>query len=184
MKKNGGSIHTIDILFPLLFILLFCFCALLVVLQGARIYEKTAAGLEENYTVRTAVSYLQEKVRECGDSSKITVQEMSGRQVLVIEADVNVESYASYIYQEDGYLKELFTKKETFSGLQGGQELVALDTFLVSRSEEDLLQFDLAADGQEETVFIRTAANGMAATAETAANGYERSGTSAGGMEE
>ena len=82
MKKNGGSIHTIDILFPLLFILLFCFCALLVVLQGARIYEKTAAGLEENYTVRTAVSYLQEKVRECGDSSKITVKEMSGRQVL------------------------------------------------------------------------------------------------------
>ena len=100
MKKNGGSIHTIDILFPLLFILLFCFCALLVVLQGARIYEKTAAGLEENYTVRTAVSYLQEKVRECGDSSKITVKEMSGRQVLVIEADVNVESYASYIYQD------------------------------------------------------------------------------------
>ena len=39
MKKNGGSIHTIDILFPLLFILLFCFCALLVVLQGARIYD-------------------------------------------------------------------------------------------------------------------------------------------------
>ncbi len=105
------------------------FRALLVVLQGARIYEKTAAGLEENYTVRTAVSYLQEKVRECGDSSKITVKEMSGRQVLVIEADVNGESYASYIYQEDGYLKELFTKKETFSGLQGGQELVALDTF-------------------------------------------------------
>ena len=43
MKKNGGSIHTVDVLFPLLFILLFCFCALLVVLQGARIYEKTAA---------------------------------------------------------------------------------------------------------------------------------------------
>ena len=184
MKKNGGSIHTIDILFPLLFILLFCFCALLVVLQGARIYEKTAAGLEENYTVRTAVSYLQEKVHECGDSSKITVKEMSGRQVLVIEADVNGESYASCIYQEDGYLKELFTKKETFSGLQGGQELVALDTFSVSRPEESLLQFDLSADGQEETVFIRAAANGVAATAETAENGYESSGTSAGGMEE
>lgn len=109
---------------------------------------------------------------------------MSGRQVLVIEADVNGESYASCIYQEDGYLKELFTKKETFSGLQGGQELVALDTFSVSRPEESLLQFDLSADGQEETVFIRAAANGVAATAETAANGYERSGTSAGGMEE
>lgn len=121
MKKNGGSIHTVDVLFPLLFILLFCFCALLVVLQGARIYEKTAAGLEENYTVRTVVSYLQEKVRECGDASLISVQEMEGQQVLVIDSVHGEEMYSSYIYLEDGSLKELFVKKADFAGLEGGQ---------------------------------------------------------------
>lgn len=171
MKKNGGNIHTIDIIFPLLFILLFCFCALLVVLQGARIYEKTAAGLQENYTVRTAVSYLQEKVRECGDASQIAAREIDGRQVLVIDCDVNGERYASYIYQEDGKLKELFIRKEDFSGLSGGQELVDLDTFSISRPEEDLLQFDLSADGQEETVYIRAAADTTAGGDETAEAG-------------
>lgn len=162
MKKNGGNIHTIDIIFPLLFILLFCFCALLVVLQGARIYEKTAAGLQENYTVRTAVSYLQEKVRECGDASQITVREIDGQQVLVIDCEVNGERYASYIYQEDGKLKELFARKEDFSRLSGGQELVDLDMFSISRPEKDLLQFDLSADGQEETVYIRAATDATA----------------------
>ena len=147
MRKSGGNIHTIDILFPLLFILLFCFCALLVVLQGARIYERTAEGLQENYTVRTAVSYLQEK----------------GRQVLVIDSRVEGELYATYIYQEEGRLKELFTRKEDFTGLAGGQELVELDTFAVERPEENLLQFDVSADGQEETFFIRMAVDGTAA---------------------
>ena len=107
MIKIGVTIHTLDVVFPLLFILLFCFCALLVVLQGARIYEKTAAGLEENYTVRTAVSYLQEKVRECGDASLISVQEMEGQQVLVIDSVHGEEMYSSYIYLEDGNLEEV-----------------------------------------------------------------------------
>ena len=155
MKKNGGSIHTVDILFPLLFILLFCFCALLVVLQGARIYEKTAAGLEENYTVRTAVSYLQEKVRECGDASLISVQEMEGRQVLVIDSVHGEEMYSSYIYLEDGSLRELFVRKADFAGLESGQELVELAAFSVDRPENDLLALSVSAAGQQETVYIR-----------------------------
>lgn len=183
MRKNGGTIHTIDIVFPLLFILLFCFCALLVVLQGARIYERTAAGLQENYTVRTAVSYLQEKVRECGDSSQIAVEEIDSRQVLVIDSLVAGEVCATYIYQEEGSLKELFTKKEEFSGLSGGQELVKLDTFSVSRPEKDLLQFELSADGQEETFFIRTAADVTAAGDENTENVYESSKGTAGRTE-
>lgn len=179
MKKNSGNIHSIDILFPLLFILLFCFCALLVVLQGASIYEKTAAGLQENYTVRTAVSYLQEKVRECGDTSQITVHEIDGRQVLAIDSDVEGELYVSYIYQENGKLKELFTRKEDFSGLTGGQELVDLDAFSVSRPEEDLLQFDLLSDGQNETVFIRAAADDEADGAKEKENVHGKSGVTA-----
>lgn len=156
MRKNNKSIHTVDILFPLLFVLLFCFCALLVVMQGARIYEKTAAGLQENYTVRTAVSYLQEKVRECGDESDIELKQIGGRQVLIIDSAYAGETYASYIYLEDGKLKELFMKKDdTLADLQGGQELVELDAFSVSKRENGLLEFTVSADDQQETVYVR-----------------------------
>lgn len=156
MKRMNKRVHTVDILFPLLFVLLFCFCALLVVMQGARIYEKTAAGLQENYTVRTAVSYLQEKVRECGDASCIEITEWEGQQVLIIDSVYAGETYASYIYLEDGKLKELFRKKEgTLVSLQGGQELVELDTFSVQKQENELLEFTVSADGEQETVYVR-----------------------------
>lgn len=156
MKRNNKQIHTVDMLFPLLFVLLFCLCTLLVVIQGARIYEKTAAGLQENYTIRTAVSYLQEKVRECGDASDIEIKQIEGRQVLIIDGVYEGETYASYIYLEDGKLKELFQKKDgTAVSLQGGQELIELDTFSVCTREKGLLEFTVSADGKQETVYVR-----------------------------
>ena len=159
MTKKNRTMHTIDMIFPLLFLLLFCLCALLVVLQGARIYEKTAAGLQENYTVRTAASYLREKVRKCGNDSQAAVEEIDGRQVLVLDSDQGGETYATYIYEEDGSLKELFMKKDDFTGLSGGQELTRLDTFSVEKPEEDLLEFTVAADGRQETFWIRLPAH-------------------------
>ena len=63
----------------------------------------------------------------------ISVQEMEGQQVLVIDSVHGEEMYSSYIYLEDGSLKELFVKKADFAGLEGGQELVELESFSVDR---------------------------------------------------
>ena len=98
---------------------------------------------------------MQEKVRECGDASLISVQEMEGQQVLVIDSVHGEEMYSSYIYLEDGNLKELFVKKADFAGLEGGQELVELESFSVDRPENDLLALSVSAAGQQETVYIR-----------------------------
>lgn len=153
--KRCEERHTIEFLFPLIFILFFCLCVLLVVLQGARIYEKTAQGLQENYTVRTAISYLKEKVKECGDASDITLHSVDQKQVLTIHEKKKGEEYATYIYVEDGKLKELYTKEDTFSGLQGGQDLVPLDGWSVNMEEENLIRLDVEKDGKQETAYIR-----------------------------
>ena len=50
-------------------------------------------------------------------------------------------------------------KKDDFTGLSGGQELTRLDTFSVERPEEDLLEFTVAADGRQETFWIRVPAH-------------------------
>lgn len=154
MKKKSG-IHTIDVLFPLIFILFFCLCALLVVLQGARIYEETALGLQENYTVRTAVSYLKEKIRECGSDSEMEILDLEGRQVLVIREEIKGERYGTYIYLEEGKLKELYIKDNNFSGLCGGQPLVELDSFSASVAGENIVLFEVGRKGQTESVYIR-----------------------------
>ena len=159
MNKNNGKIHTIDMVFPLLFLLLFCLCALLVVMQGARIYKSTAAGLRENYTVRTAVSYLQEKLRECGDASLASVWETGGRQALLLDTVQGGETYTTCIYWEDGSLKELFTRKDNFTEPAGGQDLTELDAFSVERPERDLFILTVEAEGKSDTVRVRMPAD-------------------------
>lgn len=52
MNNKQKQIHTIDTVFPLIFILLFGFCALALVLSGAHVYQDTTDGLKQNYTVR------------------------------------------------------------------------------------------------------------------------------------
>ncbi len=160
MKKGRQNIHTVDQLFPLVFILLFGCCALLLVLQGAGIYEKTAAGLQENYTLRTAVAYLQEKTRESNAVTQVEIMTIEDKTVLVLPTSWKEEKYASYIYVQDGYLRELFTKTENFTGLQGGQKLMALDRFQAERPEKDLLRFTVGKEKKEETIYVRLDAQG------------------------
>ena len=152
MNNKQKQIHTIDTVFPLIFIVFFGICAVSLILSGAHIYQNTTDGLKQNYTVRTAASYLQEKVREYSTTSQIEVLSQDGQTVLALyEADDS--GYVTYIYLYKGKLRELFTKKGRKVVWSSGQELVSVDTFTVTKQRGDLLQIELSGDGQEEVLY-------------------------------
>ena len=59
MQRNRGSV--IDVLFTLALFCVFCASALAVVLIGADVYTSTARNMDQNFSTRTAVSYVAEK---------------------------------------------------------------------------------------------------------------------------
>ena len=138
----------------MIFILLFGFCALALVLSGAHVYQDTTDGLKQNYTIRTAATYLQEKVREYSSESQVEVLSQDGQTVLALYEEGD-SGYVTYIYLYKGKLRELFTKKDRDIVWSSGQELVSADTFSVMKQKEDLLQIELSGDGQEELLYIR-----------------------------
>lgn len=154
MNDKQKQIHTIDTVFPLIFIVFFGFCALSLVLSGAHIYQNTTDGLKQNYTVRTAAAYLQEKVREYSNVSQVEVLSEEGQTVLALYEPDNT-GYVTYIYLYKGKLRELFTKTDREIVWSSGQELVSVDTFSVKQQKEDLLQIKLSGDGQEEILYTR-----------------------------
>ena len=154
LNNKQKQIHTIDTVFPLIFILLFGFCALALVLSGAHVYQDTTDGLKQQYTIRTAATYLQEKVREYSSESQVEVLSQDGQTVLALYEEGD-SGYVTYIYLYKGKLWELFTKKGRDIVWSSGQELVSVDTFSVTEQKEDLLQIELSGDGQEELLYIR-----------------------------
>ena len=154
MNNKQKQIQTIDTVFPLIFILFFGFCAVALVLSGAHVYQNTTDRLKQNYTVRTAAAYLQEKVREYSSESQIELLSETGQTVLALYEDGD-SGYVTYIYLYKGKLRELFTKKGRDIVWSSGQELVAVDTFSVTKQKENLLQIELSGDGQEELLYTR-----------------------------
>lgn len=154
MNDKQKQIHTIDTVFPLIFILFFGFCAVILVLSGAHVYQNTTDGLKQNYTVRTAAAYLQEKVREYSSESQIELLSENGRTVLALYEDGD-SGYVTYIYLYKGKLRELFTKKGRDIVWSSGQELVSVDTFSVTKQRENLLQIEISGDGQKELLYTR-----------------------------
>lgn len=154
MNNKQKQIHTIDTVFPLIFIVFFGFCALSLVLAGAHIYQNTTDGLKQNYTVRTAAAYLQEKVREYCSDSQIEISSKENRTVLALY-EPGETGYVTYIYVYKGKLRELFTKTGREIVWSSGQELVPVDTFSVKRQKEHLLQIKIGGDGQEEILYMR-----------------------------
>lgn len=96
-------------IFPLIFIV-FWVCAVSLVLSGAHIYQKTTDGLKQNYTVRTAAAYVQEKIREYSSSSQVEVLTENNRTVLALYEPENT-GYVTYIYLYKRKLRELLQKR-------------------------------------------------------------------------
>lgn len=138
MNNKQKQIHTIDTVFPL-FLFFFLVLCTGIVLSGAHVYQDTTDGLKQNYTIRTAATYLQEKVREYSSESQVEVLSQDGQTVIALYEEGDSD-YVTYIYLYKGKLRELFTKKGRDVVWSSGQELVSADTFSVTKQKEDLFR--------------------------------------------
>ena len=130
MNNKQKQIHTIDTVFPLIFILLFGFCALALVLSGAHVYQDTTDGLKQNYTIRTAATYLQEKVREYSSESQVEVLSQDGQTVIALYEEGDSD-YVTYIYLYKASCGNFLQKKGVMLSGAAGRNLFQHIHFLL-----------------------------------------------------
>ena len=95
MQRNRGSV--IDVLFTLALFCVFCASALAVVLIGADVYTSTARNMDQNFSTRTAVSYVAEKVRQSDAAGAVALGEIGGGQALVLTKEGESGLFKTYI---------------------------------------------------------------------------------------
>lgn len=149
--------HGMDLLFVLLLFALFTFTGLCVLLIGSKIYRSTASHMEENYTTRTALAYVSEKIRQSDTSDGIFLAHPDGfdetENVLVLSRTIQDTTYYTYIYYYKDALRELFVKKGTPVTPEQGTSIVAISGFSVEEKEHQLFQLS-ATDQDGKTVQI------------------------------
>lgn len=118
--------HTIDSLFTFLLLLAFLLFSLLLAGTGSVIYRNGAESLNENYTSRTALSYISEKIRQHDESGAVFETSIGDLPALGLRKVLNGEEFLTYIYYYDGALRELFTRASTSVSPDMGSPVVEL----------------------------------------------------------
>ena len=136
MRKKATARHMIDILFVLSLFCVFAFSSVVLILFGADIYKKTVSSMDSNYASRTSVAYLTEKIRQSDTYDAISIDRSSGSEKLLMTREIDGQTYATSLYEYDGYLCELFARTDIELPADAGQQVIPISQ----------LDFDLISD--------------------------------------
>lgn len=148
MKTRTGdnNRHVVDVLFVLALFGVFAASALLLVTIGASVYKQTVSNMEQSFSDRTSYSYLVEKIHQNDIYDAIEIGELEGSPALVLTQRLDEEEYCTYLYLYEGYLMELFTRKNSFAGTDlrpAGQNIMPLSGFTLEAPASGLIKITI-----------------------------------------
>ncbi len=155
---------TAELLFVIALFFLYTISSLLLSVMAANVYSQGAERSERNYNMRTSVLYLTEKVRQTtGAAGEISVRQTSEGDALVLGTLVKGERYETWIYVEDGYLREVLLLQGAHVSPGIGQKIMPLSVLVLELSPEGLLRIcvtDQTGETYEGKVFLEGAERG------------------------
>ena len=128
MEENTRHRHSIDLFCVISLFLLFVLAAMLVVVLGSNIYAGSVRGMSEHGEVRTAVSYITQKVRQDREQGAVTVETFGGSDALVLSENADGAAYETRLYLYDGQLMELLAVRGSDLSPDAGSPVMAMDS--------------------------------------------------------
>lgn len=163
MNTKQEKNHIVDVLFVLALFVVFTLSALVLVILGASVYKQTIHYMDENFSSRTAYSYLTEKVHQNDIYDSISIGQLEDTTALVLTQEINDTVYATYLYLHDGELRELFMRQGSDIGsdpLSAGQKILPLQTWEPEMIGDHLLHITLTfQDNSVKELYISLRTN-------------------------
>lgn len=123
----SGRTRSFDTVFVITLMCAFIIISLLLVGIGANLYRTQQETSQGDYELRTALSYVSNRVKQCRGETEI--EEFGGVRTLTFTEEIAGVDYLTYIYYYDGALRELFTAADSQFDPEQGQTVTALADF-------------------------------------------------------
>jgi len=112
MNKSSSN-HPTSIIFVLTLAGIFAASVLMVLMLGVSVYGNLQKTAEVQFQDRVSFSYVATKIRAHDRTNAIRVDEFAGSSALFLDDEFYGEEFTTIIYTYNGWLKELFTDKES-----------------------------------------------------------------------
>lgn len=139
MEKRQ-KVRTAKLISVLLTIGVFILTSLMLVTVGIGAYKNIVLVTNDNFQLRTSLSYVATKVRQSDTSDSVNIEEKEGVPVLVLGEEIESARYETLIYHYKGYLCELYREAGMDYELSYGVPAIEIEEFRIKLTEDGYLQ--------------------------------------------
>lgn len=145
--------HMIDFLFPVALFFVFAVSAMTVILLATGIYRSTTEHSSLNYTARTSLAYICEKIHQNDINGDVVLGTFDGCDALILKQPRREDTYQTYIYVYENELKELFIKVGVDAPAKSGKTILAVEDFSMETVKDGMFRFTCTdADGNRDSM--------------------------------
>ena len=163
MNKKAGSSLMVDFLFPFALFVVFALSALVVILFGAQNYKSIVNHSSRTETTQTALSYVSEKLHQADSADAISTEDLDGREALVLKTRTDGQTYETFIYYDEGSLKELLVRDGASVVPERGTSVLEISAFSAEELSSGLYKITVTDENGEtasELVSLRSDQSG------------------------
>ncbi|MDO4187867.1 MAG: DUF4860 domain-containing protein [Lachnospiraceae bacterium] len=154
MKFGKRDKSIVDALFLLALFGVFLISALFIVLFGAKIYKNTVKSSDESFIQRTCYTYISEKIRQNDNSNGVKIDTSGANSIITLSKTVNNKDYLTYLYCDEGFLKEYTTTAGNPLNKQSGNKIIELDKMQATECNKNLYKFSLEGSGINTSFYV------------------------------
>lgn len=137
----------------------FAVCCLLLANLGVNAYKNVVLTNDANFELRTSLSYVATKIRQCDLIDYPKVIQVDGIDCLVLGEEINQNRFETILFYKDGYLNEIFQEagREFQLGYASQTLEVSAFTFTQQANNQILLRArNNSQDSEELTIALRS----------------------------
>ena len=129
MKRNEQKAWIVNVISAIIILGIFAISCLVLINIGIRVYQNVVIANDNNFELRTSLSFVATKLRQTDTSDSIRIEELEGTRVLVMGEEIDGRQYETLIYFKEGVLYELFKEPDTQYNLDYGMEVMEIEDF-------------------------------------------------------
>ena len=153
MRFRTQQNHMIDFLFPVALFFVFAVSAMTVILLATGVYRSTTEHSSLNYTARTSLAYICEKIHQNDINGDVVLGTFDGCDALILKQPRREDTYQTYIYVYENELKELFIKDGVDAPAKSGKTILAVEDFSMETVKDGIFRFTCTdADGNRDSM--------------------------------
>lgn len=136
MNSNSNSKHNLSqVIIVVVLYILFSLLAMTLVVVGGRVYKNLDSSTNDNFDMRTTLSYVATKIRQGDERDAIHVDNKLGVPALVISERIDNSTYETWIYHYEGALYENYVETSVSFLASEGTKLLDIAEFNVEISD-------------------------------------------------